>query len=365
MRRSSSCPPLKPAGGLHGISTPVSLPTHFSELMEQKLPRLRVAIFNACEHWYSQHPGATSCQVALMQTPWFYSKAVARFLHVRPVRTGGTLLSMLSPVEAVLVQAKDIRSGILCRSSGRTGQGFDVLVIPGGSTQADLEALGSSGCEAVRKFVEKGGGYCGICAGAFLGLHLRLLDAEKRSRRPSVANETEGGRHSEDAAAKQDGNEEPAASQAAKKAERQAFMVQARFTKLGRRLLWSEGRPRRAEAEEEKDGSVCMRYHNGPLLQVSKASDAKALCRMSALPESEELAPANMNGSAAVVMQNYGGGCVLLVSPHPESTQDSSHLVPTPGKVRLRRVLQRAVLLAAAGTKGYSWIRDECHLPGQ
>jgi len=345
LTRSSSCPAI----GATSSQTSKSNGARAREAvkaassLQQILPRaltapkhrkLRVGIFNACRSWYHVHPGAASCMVSLTQTPWFYSKAVAQFLHARPTRDGssGAPVSLLPPVEAFMVQAEDLQAGRVLPADGERA-GFDVLVFPGGSTEADLNALGRSGCEAVRKFVQSGGGYCGVCAGAFLGLHLELLQAERCTR------DAEG----------------------EKKAERDPFMVKACFTKIGRRLLWSEGRSHRKEHEESKDGSVRVRYHNGPLLQVPKASPAKVLCRMSSTPDAE-CAPAALNGSAAVLMQNVGSGRAIIISPHPESTQDS--LTPEPGKVRLRRILQRAVLLAAAGNQKFRWMETECHRPG-
>jgi GMP synthase-like glutamine amidotransferase len=45
---------------------------------------------------------------------------------------------------------------------------FDVIVFPGGSGSAQARAIGESGREAVKRYVEQGGGYLGICAGAYL-----------------------------------------------------------------------------------------------------------------------------------------------------------------------------------------------------
>lgn len=42
-----------------------------------------------------------------------------------------------------------------------------LLVIPGGESWVYLEDLGEQGAENIRKFVESGGSYLGICAGAF------------------------------------------------------------------------------------------------------------------------------------------------------------------------------------------------------
>ena len=50
-----------------------------------------------------------------------------------------------------------------------TVDAFDVLLIPGGFAKNTLDALGKVGGEQVRAFVRNGGGYVGICAGAYLG----------------------------------------------------------------------------------------------------------------------------------------------------------------------------------------------------
>src|SRR5439155_12616093 len=58
------------------------------------------------------------------------------------------------------VTAADIRAGRL--------QDADVLVQPGGSGSKQAETLQPEGREAIRQFVKNGGGYVGICAGAYL-----------------------------------------------------------------------------------------------------------------------------------------------------------------------------------------------------
>lgn len=45
----------------------------------------------------------------------------------------------------------------------------DVIVFPGGGASNTASMLGARGLEKVRKFVQKGGGYLGYCAGAYLG----------------------------------------------------------------------------------------------------------------------------------------------------------------------------------------------------
>jgi putative intracellular protease/amidase len=46
---------------------------------------------------------------------------------------------------------------------------FSLLLVPGGYAPNYEDALGSHGAEQIRKFVAEGGGYVGICAGAYLG----------------------------------------------------------------------------------------------------------------------------------------------------------------------------------------------------
>ena len=45
---------------------------------------------------------------------------------------------------------------------------FDVVVFGGGSGSKEAATIGKAGADAVRAFVKDGGGYIGVCAGAFL-----------------------------------------------------------------------------------------------------------------------------------------------------------------------------------------------------
>lgn len=70
--------------------------------------------------------------------------------------------------------AEDIRRGKLA--------GMEIVLHPGGSGGGQGRALGEEGRQAVRKFVAAGGGYIGICAGAYLATchyewSLHILDA--------------------------------------------------------------------------------------------------------------------------------------------------------------------------------------------
>jgi phosphoribosylformylglycinamidine (FGAM) synthase-like amidotransferase family enzyme len=64
-----------------------------------------------------------------------------------------------SGMQVVRVGAEEIAAGSLAE--------FDLVVFPGGSGSKEAAAIGEAGREQVRQFVERGGGYIGICAGAY------------------------------------------------------------------------------------------------------------------------------------------------------------------------------------------------------
>jgi len=145
------------------------------------------------------------------------------------------------------------------------------------------------------------------------------------------------------------------------KRNRDAFHIYAEFSPEGKRLLWTEGDP-------SVDIRVEMRYHNGPLMGIPSTSAAKSLATFQPRPQGPT-GPPQMAGASAVVMEDVGMGRAVLISPHPESTtgQDGYYSLqqdPKPGKQRLRRVLQRAVLLAAAGKEELRWLENVCHVAG-
>lgn len=64
-----------------------------------------------------------------------------------------------SACQCELVSPEDIHDSAMGR--------FDVVVFPGGSGKKQGAAIGEDDRKAVRDFVRGGGGYVGICAGAF------------------------------------------------------------------------------------------------------------------------------------------------------------------------------------------------------
>lgn len=360
------------------------------------------------------------------------------------------------PVDVEILQASEIRAGRLVKSTtwGHLPS-FHVLVVPGGSAATDAKLLEPRGFNAIRSFVRAGGGYCGICAGAFLALpgrrqrrFLGLVRPKCVARKSEAESETvdevshlhgskdegedisggsscselsssgsaKGGSRSsslstisscssddevdhirEDckrvpppdlirrASRRRQTEKEPIPCvlpveavrdpKCRRQVDRRPLHVDIDFSPLGRRLLWDEGRSWCEEPDEFKDGSVRLRYHNGPRLAAESIPALKhiplACMRSTAAVEVEHqrtsnprAPPAGLDGTVAFLMSEVGEGRAVLISPHPESSHDTN-LSHEPGKPRLRRILQRAVLLAAAAPRSeLSWVQECCHRPG-
>ena len=168
---------------------------------------------------------------------------------------------------------------------------YDVVIFAGGSASKQAEAIGEIGLEAVRRFVEQGGGYIGICAGAYLATsgsastRLNLIDAVTASP----------------------------------KWQRGRGNVEMELTDAGLKIM---GDP---------EGRFAVHYENGPIVKPAGRED---------LPDYEPLAwfrtelaendtPVGlMVNSPAVFAGPFGRGRVACVSPHPEQTDGLDHLVP-------------------------------------
>jgi putative intracellular protease/amidase len=180
------------------------------------------------------------------------------------------------------LQAADIRRGMLAD--------FDVLIQPGGSGSAQAKALEPAGRDAICNFVKQGGGYVGICAGAYLASadyewSLGLLDAKVLDRKHWARGKGD---------------------------------VKMRLESPGRQFL--------AERQEV----VTIRYAQGPLLAPAGKPD---------IPDYEQLAVFEtemakngapegvMKGTTAAARGTFGQGRVFCFSPHPEQTPGLDHYI--------------------------------------
>lgn len=186
-----------------------------------------------------------------------------------------SLLAAAADIEFFRITADEIRSNKL--------HGVDVLIHPGGSGGKQGRHLNAEGRDVVRSFVRQGGGYLGICAGAYLASNdydwsLNLIDAKVLDRRHWA---------------------------------RGTGTVVLRLSPAGRRLLRQDG--------DEFE----VYYGQGPLLAPKHDP---------AVPDYEELAVYRteiakkgapkgvMPGTTAIARGHYGAGRVFCFSPHPERT---------------------------------------------
>ncbi|MEW4565473.1 BPL-N domain-containing protein [Bremerella sp. JC770] len=75
-----------------------------------------------------------------------------------------SLLTFLTPpngFQTTILTPGEIQQGALTSD-------FDVLIMPGGSAGAQARNLEEEGRDQIRRYVREGGGYVGICAGAYL-----------------------------------------------------------------------------------------------------------------------------------------------------------------------------------------------------
>jgi hypothetical protein len=167
---------------------------------------------------------------------------------------------------------------------------FDVVVFSGGSGSIQAEAIGEAGLNNVREYVRGGGGYVGVCAGAYLACSnfkwaLGILNAE------TVSSKWKRG---------------------------QAF-VDLELTDEGRKLLG------------DVKGTFKVRYHNGPIIKPAERTDVPAYKPVTVFRSeiAEYGSPVGvMVNSPAQAIGTFGKGRVFISSPHPENTPGLENLIP-------------------------------------
>ncbi len=184
----------------------------------------------------------------------------------------------------------------LCPEDIRDGglRGLAAVVFPGGSGGGIAKALQPAGITAVRDFVDGGGGYVGICAGAYLagsGLQSYAALLPWQHTQPWAKG---------------------------------SATLELTLTETGRELLGKEF------------ATIKTRYNNGPVYPDVLGQSQRAGARSKPLVLAEFATPAKdkkgtvhtaMVGTPAIVADTFGKGRVLLISPHPESHRELDVLV--------------------------------------
>lgn len=187
---------------------------------------------------------------------------------------------------AYRVSAADVRAGAL--------EQFDVAMFTGGRGGAQGTSLAETGREEVRRFVDSGGGYLGICAGAFLATarldsYLDLLHvyhylpwAQGRGQ------------------------------------------VDVELSETGRTLFGRDA------------GVFEVRYNNGPLFfsekdfipELPATTDFEVLAYFRSGVKGRDNAESQQKvNTPAIVRATSGEGRLLLISPHPESNVEYDWLL--------------------------------------
>ncbi|MEE2937899.1 MAG: BPL-N domain-containing protein [Planctomycetota bacterium] len=191
-------------------------------------------------------------------------------------------LAMSPDLRVDRVKAADIREGDLDK--------YDVLIQPGGSGSGQARHLGPAGREHIRDFIAAGGGYIGICAGAYLASadydwSLHILDAKVIDRKHWARGRGE---------------------------------VEIGLTEMGR-VAFQQTQPK-----------LRIHYSQGPLLAPADRDDIEDY-EVIASYETEIAkngAPKGvMQGTTAIAQGKFGEGQVFCFSPHPEKTQGLESLV--------------------------------------
>lgn len=191
------------------------------------------------------------------------------------------LLAAARGIEVTNLEADDFRPDAL--------RGHAVVLFTGGSASKQSAAIGEAGREEVRRFVREGGGYVGICAGAYLACAgfswgVGVLDAKTVSPK----------------------------------------------WRRGKGTVRIEVLPGAEAITGLRSGEHDIRYANGPVIVGLGKDD---------MPDIEPLAifrtelaengapPGVMVGSPAMACGRYGKGRVFISSPHPEQTAGMEKLV--------------------------------------
>ena len=219
-------------------------------------------------------PPATSksLKVAIYDGPGSGGKGIDN-VAARARQISGTTVTTLTPEQ---IRTDDLSN-------------YDVIVFSGGSGSKQAKAIGETGRENVRKFIKQGGGYLGICAGAYLacanfdwGLDILNAKTERKWKRGKA-------------------------------------FVMIQIDKDGEAILGGTEEP------------FFIRYANGPILSPLNDPDLPpyhvAASFITEVSENNSKPKVMINAPAAAY-SNYGKGRVFVLSPHSENTQGLENMVP-------------------------------------
>ena len=192
-----------------------------------------------------------------------------------------TLNDSNATTSIVEVSPDEIRAGVLTN--------FDIVIFAGGSGSQEAKAIGPEGREQVKQFVGRGGGYIGICAGAYLatsGYPWSLDIINARTLSP--------------------------------KWQRGRAVVKMELTSEGEKIIGGSNH-------------VDVIYHQGPIVgpaDVATLPPYEPLAFFRTEVASNDTPKGIMINSPAIFAGTFENGRVVCISPHPEQTAGLEYIVP-------------------------------------
>ena len=286
------------AGGEHLKIPSMTVETTSKQPMEKRVHQHEVLV-RALLHHLGMTDGKIPARPVIADGTIFKPLALTAVAPEKPAKlrialykgpgTGGAgppnmISRMNNPPETSIteVSPEEIQAGVLTN--------YDVVIFGGGSGSKEAAAIGEVGRSNVVAFVSNGGGYVGICAGAYLctagySWSLKILNVKTVSP----------------------------------KWQRGRTTLEMELTPAGQKILGSS------------TTNLAVVYHNGPVVQPAELFN---------LPPFETLAyyrtEVASNGTPAGVMVNspaliaapYEKGRVVFCSPHPEQTKGLEDIIP-------------------------------------
>ncbi len=211
----------------------------------------------------------------------------------RGVNTLSNLLSSRTDMVVCHIDAKDVSRHFLDQ--------FDVIVFGGGSGSSQARTLGEDGKEVVRSFIQDGGGYIGICGGAYLcsafyPWSLKVVDTH-------------------------------------------VFTGVREIKGVGRKAMYLRGPTTEVKMELTDHGQrifgnvsqeSLVKFHNGPIVSPMQLDGLPAYTVLAHFRSEQVLYPpqeGTMIDTPAIVMGEFGAGSVIAISPHPESTEGLEEMI--------------------------------------
>jgi predicted deacylase/glutamine amidotransferase-like uncharacterized protein len=202
-------------------------------------------------------------------------------------------LELNDQVTCARLRPEDIRSEVLSQ--------FHAVVFSGGSGSKQAATIGDGGTKAVRDYVQNGGGYLGICAGAFLcsahySWSLDLVDTH-------------------------------------------VFTGSREIEGKGRKSMWYRGKTSKQKMQLTEAGQklfadipehVVVSYHNGPIVSPKNLAGLEAYQVLAHFRSEQVLYPpqkGTMINTPAIVEGRFGKGRVIAISPHPEATKGLESII--------------------------------------